>query len=149
MVELWFGEEFYLGRTAGVGERLQLPAVERFAFGFELCLDRVGEADVHVVAAEEEVFADGDALHGEVAVCVFDGDQAEVGSAAAEVADEHAVTGLDLVFPSAEFLRSPGVERRLRFFEQDDLIAEPGGGGGFEGEFARGFVERGRYGDDN
>ena len=59
--------------------------------------DRVGQGQVHVVAAQQDVLADGQARQREVARVVVDGDQREVGRAAADVAHEQDdVAGLDL-----------------------------------------------------
>ena len=58
---------------------------------FEPRAHGVRQRQVHVVAAEQDVIADGDALEREVAVGLADGDQREVGGAAADVADQHDV----------------------------------------------------------
>ena len=55
------------------------------------CCSSAREREVHVVAAEQDVLADRDALEREVAVALRDGDQAEVGGAAADVAHEDQV----------------------------------------------------------
>ncbi len=66
----------------------------------EALLEQAGERQVHVVAAEQDVLADGDALEGEVAVALGHGDQAEVGRAAADVADEDQVADRDAPAPA-------------------------------------------------
>ena len=76
-------------------EPVQLPGVDLVAGGLEPLLQQAREREVHVVAAEQDVLADRDALEGEVAVALGDGDQAEVGRAAADVADEDQVADLD------------------------------------------------------
>ena len=58
---------------------------------FEPLLQQAREREVHVVAAEQDVLADGDALEREVAVLLGHRDQAEVGGAAADVADEDEI----------------------------------------------------------
>jgi hypothetical protein len=78
----------------------------------------MGEGEVHVVAAEEEVFAHGDALEREVAVFSSDGDEAEVGCAPADIADEQEVAGLDLFAPVGALVFEPGVEGGLGFLEE-------------------------------
>ena len=72
-------------------QRQELPGVERLALGLELRLQRIGQRQIHVVAAEQDVLADADALELQVAVDIGDGDQAEIGGAAADVADEDDV----------------------------------------------------------
>jgi hypothetical protein len=45
-------------------EPLQLPSVNAVALLFEPLLQQARERQVHVVAAEQDVLADGDALQG-------------------------------------------------------------------------------------
>ena len=56
----------------------------------------IGEREVHVVAAEQDVVADGDALERQRALLLVDRDQGEVGGAAADVAHQHDVAGAEL-----------------------------------------------------
>ena len=72
-------------------QRLQLPGVDAVPGRFEPLLQQARERQVHVVAAEQDVIADRDALERQVAVALADGDQAEVGGAAADVADQDEV----------------------------------------------------------
>src|SRR5262249_23062762 len=82
------GEDLLLGGARGVDERALLPSGA-------LLPDRLGErvrqGEVHVVAAEEDVIADGDAVEDEVAVLLAHRDEREVGGAAADVAHEDDV----------------------------------------------------------
>ena len=86
----WSGsrEQRLLRDAALVPQRLQLPRVDAVAFALEALLHDAREREVHVVAAEQDVIADRDALEREVAVVLADRDQAEVGRAAADVAHE-------------------------------------------------------------
>ena len=59
------------------------------------------EREVHVVAAEQDVVADRDAMQFQVAFALDDGDQREVGGAAADVDDEDDVADLHLLAPAA------------------------------------------------
>ena len=56
----------------------------------------IGEREVHVVAAEQDVVADGDALERQLAALLAHGDQGEVGGAAADVADQDDVADREL-----------------------------------------------------
>ena len=85
------GEQRFLGRAAGVGERAQLPRVGLRALGGQLARHHVGEREVHVVAAEQDVLADRDAMQFEVAFALDHRDQREVGRAAADVDHEDDV----------------------------------------------------------
>ena len=131
-----------------MNQRQELPVADRLTLAFELGAQGVGQSQVHVVAAEQDVLADADALQRQFAVPFGDGDQAEVGSAAADVADQHDVAGLDLGAPLLAGLRRPGVERRQRLLQQDRL-AEPGGLGRLGGQGAGDLVERCGDGQDD
>ena len=48
----------------------------------------MGQRKIHVVAAEQEMLADGNALQGEVAVFSCHSDEAEIRRSAANIADE-------------------------------------------------------------
>ena len=136
-------EQLLLGRAARVGERAQLPRVELRAGGGQLARDDVREREVHVVAAEQDVVADRDALQLEVALALEHGDQREVAGAAADVDDEDDVADLHLLAPAAAARLDPAVERGLRLFEQRQRPVA-GGLGRLGGQLARGRVERGR-----
>ena len=76
------------------------------------------EGEVHVVATEQEVIADGNAAKRQLAIVVFDHDGAEVGRAAADVADQEDVARTELLRAMHRRCLHPGVERCLRLLEQ-------------------------------
>ena len=123
------------------------------ALGFDLALQCMGQGKVHIVAAQQNVFPDGDPVQfqflREAAGRLGDGDEAEVGRAAADVADEDEIARGNLMVPGNRALvglrvRDPGIEGCLRFLEQRDA-AKPGGERGFMGERTGHFVERRRH----
>ena len=59
----------------------------------------MGEGQVHVVAADERVIADGDAAKREFAGFFGDADQREVGGAAADIADEERIADFEVPPP--------------------------------------------------
>ena len=61
------GEERLLREAALVPQAVQLPGVDAMACGFEPLLQHARQRQVHVVAAEQDVVADRDALEREVA----------------------------------------------------------------------------------
>ena len=81
------GQQLLFGRPAAADERVEARRVERPA-GTQTRLDRARERDVHVVAAEEQVLADGDTLEAQLATARPRRDQREVGRAAADVDHE-------------------------------------------------------------
>jgi hypothetical protein len=83
-----------------VGQRPQLPGVELAALRRELAGDGIGQRQVHVVAAEQDVLADRDAVQFEVAVAFEHGDQREVAGAAADIDDQDDVARPHLLAPA-------------------------------------------------
>ena len=146
-VLLGFRKERFLGTPARVEQADALRGVEPLhAFG-QRAGNRVGQGQVHVVAAQKDVLAHGQPREHQVAAFVFHGDQGEVGRSAADVADQDDVAGLHLLAPLLALVSEPGVERSLRLFEQRDIL-ETGLGGRLDGQLARdrGRTRRGRSG---
>jgi hypothetical protein len=109
--------------------------------------DGTGEREIDIVAAQEDVFADGDAFEGEFAIGFADGDEREIGGAAADVDDEDEGAGVD-AFAPVGMAFEPGVESGLGFFEENE-IGKAGAAGGVFGEGAGGGVEGGGDGDED
>ena len=105
--------------------------LELVFFRSEPRLDVMRQGEIHVVAAEEQVVANGDAMEADGALGVTlrfvpaDLDQAEIGRAAADVADQDALPGLDVSIPVVAGRIDPGVEGGLRLFEEQDTRASP------------------------
>jgi hypothetical protein len=129
-------------------ERQELPGVQRFARRFQLGPQRVGERQIHVVAAKQNVFADADPLQLQDALGICNSDQAEIGGAATDVADQDDIAGSDQVAPCSARLRRPGVECRLWLLQQCD-VPQARGLGGLGGEASCDLIERGRNGQDD
>ena len=140
------GEELFLGDPARVAEGAPLLGVEPGRA--QLLLDLVGQGQVDVVAAEHQVVADGDPAKPGAAGGLDDGDEAEVGGPAADVADEDQFPGADLALPDVLVGDDPAVERRLGLLEQD-RAGDPGALRGLDGQFSSGLVERGGDGEDD
>ena len=99
----------------------ELHCVELRAFALQLRLDHASERKVHVVAAEQDVFANGDTVECQLAVLLFDGDQREVGCAAADVDDEDEIADRDLLAP-VRIGFDPRVEGCLWLFEKNQVL---------------------------
>jgi hypothetical protein len=125
-------------------QRQELPGIQRLAFGLQPGLQRVGQRQIHVVAAEQDVFADADALQLQVAGDIGHGDQAEVGGAATDVAHQDDVARRHRIAPLPAGSRGPGVEGGLRFLQQRD-VAQSGGLRRFGRQASRHLVERGGH----
>src|SRR5580704_19254609 len=102
-------------------ERKELPGVQRFARRLELSMQHMGERQIHIVAAKQNVFANADALKFQAARDICYSDQAEIGCAAADIADQHDIAMSNQVAPRSARLRGPGVECRLRLLQQCDV----------------------------
>ena len=79
------------------------------------------QGKIEIIAAEDQVIADGHAVELHLAAfAAADADQREVGRAAADVADEDFLARLDKLVPAVAMGIDPGIERRLRFFDEHD-----------------------------
>ena len=134
-------EQGDLCASCGMRQRQELPGVQRLAFGLQPGLQRIGQRQIHVVAAEQDVFADADALQLQVAGDIGHRDQAEIGGAAADVAHQDDVARRHRIAPLPAGPRGPGIEGRLRFLQQRD-VAQSGGLGRFGRQVSRDLVER-------
>ena len=118
MRRLLIAQQLFLGRPAGEPQGAPLLGVEPRAA--ELLLDVMRQREVDVVAAEHQVIADGDAAEARAGRRLDDRDQAEIGRAAADVADQDQLAGADLALPAVLVRDDPAIERRLRLLEQRD-----------------------------
>ena len=79
-------EQILLGHAAALPQAAHLPGVELGTFGSKPLLHSIGQGQVHVVTAKQDVLADGHPLQFQLATLIRDRDQAEVGGAAADIA---------------------------------------------------------------
>ncbi len=124
-------------------QRVELQAVEFCSLLGQLRFDGAGQREVHVVAAQQDVLADGNAVERQLAFALGDGDEREVRGAAADIDHQDQVARVDALAPVGMAL-DPGIERRLRLFEQDH-VAVACLLGGRQGELARHGVEGGGH----
>ena len=142
-------QQRFFGRARRMGERPELPRVQVLAFVLEPGLHDVGEREVHVVASEQDVVANGDALERECTIAIADFDEREVGRASADVDDEDDVSHRHIVAPGVATLSDPVVQRSLRLFEQDRRFFEASEFGRFDRQLASDRIERSRHGEDD
>ena len=141
-------EEPLLADPALVPELLELPRVDAVAGALELLLQPSRERQIHVVAAQQDVLAHGDAAQRERTVLLADRDEAEVGGPASHVAHQDQVAHLHALAPGVALRGEPRVERRLGLFEeaharQASLRRRP------ERQRPRLLVERGGHGHEH
>ena len=119
---LGVGEERLLGGPAGVPGRSHLAGVELRA-AWRRASAATWWASARSMLSPPSRMWSPTARRGqdEVARLLADGDQGEVGRAAADVADEDEVADLDLLAPVVALGVEPGVERGLRLFQQRDV----------------------------
>jgi hypothetical protein len=80
-------------------QRVHLPAVDLFAARLELLANAVGEGEIHVVAAEQDVIAHRNAHQLEGAARFDRRDRGEVGGASTDVDDQNDIAHLDFLAP--------------------------------------------------
>ena len=113
------------------------------------------QSQIQVVAAQDQMVADGDAVELN-AVCIVtaagclgvapagagaDANQREVGRAAADIANQNRLARLYPRLPVVAMLVDPGIEGRLRFFDQHDA-RQFGPRRRLHGQLASDLVER-------
>ena len=103
-------QQRFLGRAAGMPQGDRLPGVELHALFGEPAGDVMGQGQVHVVAAHQQVIADGDPPQDQFALLLGGADQRQVGRAAADVADQQRVA--DAKAPAASARRWRPARRR-------------------------------------
>src|SRR5580693_899288 len=96
---------------------VQLPGIDAVAGGFKALLQKARQSQVHVVAAQQYVVANGHTLQRQFAVFFGDGDEAEICGAPADIADENEIADFDSAAPSVALALKPSVKSCLWFFE--------------------------------
>src|SRR5437016_4813326 len=105
-----------------MSERAELKTIELLALRGELLPDHVSERQIHIVAAEQDVITDRDPLQCERAVLLDRVNQRKIAGATADIDNQHAVTGSELAAPTLAVLLDPGIQGRLRLFQQRHLF---------------------------
>src|SRR5215510_10929152 len=108
----------------------------------------VREREVHVVATQKDMIADGYTCELQIAVLFGYSDQGEVGRTATHVDHKDDVSDFDRLPERVADAFDPGVKRGLWFFEQRHIM-DPGMFGGLCGQFARSRIERRRNREDD
>ena len=134
-------KSLFLRDAALMPQAVQLPGVDAMARGLKALLQNARQRQIHVVAAQQDVIANGDAFQRQVAVLLGNHDQAEIRGAAAHVAHQNEVADLDAAAPGVALAFEPRVKGCLRLFQQRDLLIA-GLFGGAPGQLACFFVER-------
>ena len=147
--------------TAGPAQRITLS--QRELDVLELLFHAAGQGKIEIVAAEQKVLADGGSLKLQLAIDQASAHQAEVGRAAADVADQNQIAIAEVftvliprqirvrgwaIYVRAPIRRDPRIKRGQRFFEQSELV-ESGAAGGFDRQLARFLIERSWHGEDD
>src|SRR5205807_6801061 len=98
--QLRVAEQRFLRHPATVPEHLHLAGIKLRSFLRERLCGGMSEGQVHVVAAEQDMIADGHTCERQLAVFFTDGDQRKVRGAAANIANQDDVADLDLLAPA-------------------------------------------------
>jgi len=108
----------------------------------------VGQREVHIVAAQQDVIADRQAGKLHLAPLLGNGDEGKIGGAAADIDDQDDVAFADVVTEPLAHSLDPGIKRGLGLFEQGDVF-EAGVRGRRERQLARRGIEGGGNGQDD
>ena len=95
------------------------------------------------------MIAHSDPLQDQFAVLFADLHEREIGGATPDVTDQQDVVQLHQSAPPVPDLSDPGIDGRLRLFEQQQVIRQTRSQCGFPGQFASRCVERCRHGQDH
>ena len=110
--------------------------------------DHARQRGVHVVAAQHQMIADGDAAEQGTIGGNADLDEREIGGAAADIDDERQPDIFQGVGEVVSMARSEVVESGLGFLDQRELF-QPSLLSGADGQSPGGFVKRGWDSDDD
>ena len=138
-------EQILFCRPAALAQSAKLPGVELGALSGEALLDAVGQAQVHIVAAEEDVVADRDPFEHQLASLFRYRDQAQIGRSSTHIAHQDHIPDPDVFAPPVTSRLNPGVARGLGFFEQAHR-RQAGLLGSLDGQLASRRIKRGRHG---
>ncbi len=147
-VRLLVLKQLFLGQPATVPEHVHLAEVELGPLGGQGGGHVMGQGQVHVVPAQKNVIADRDPGQNQLPCLLADGDQGQVGGSAADVAYQDHIAHLDLVAPLVVAGMNPGIEGRLRFFQERDSF-QARSPGRFHRQLPRHGIERRRHGQDD
>src|SRR5579871_519621 len=115
---------------------------------FQALLQKACQRQIHIVAAQQDMVANSDALQHQFAVLFGDHNEAEVRRAASDVAYENEIADLDSAAPRIALAFEPSIERSLGLLEQGDVLI-PGAFGSASGQFTCFFIERSRHSDQH
>ncbi len=107
-------------------QRDRLPRVERDALLGKSSRRPMSKRQVHVVAADKQVISDRQATEHQFAVFFCDGDQREIGGAAADVAHQQRVAELEHAPPAVSGVVEPGIDGGLWLFKQHQILRQSG-----------------------
>ena len=142
MLETAIRQELLFHAPTEAKERIPLAGLKFFGLTNEFDLQVLRQRQIHVVAAEKQMVADGDAMKLDLAVgSPSNADQSEIGCAAADVANQNFLAGRNKLLPVVLMLVNPGIKRGLRLFNQHHF-GQAGPCGGLDGQFASDFIER-------
>ena len=133
----------FLCLTAAVRQCRELPRIQIFSLSKMVC-----ESQVHVVATEKNMIPYGYTCQLQIAVLFGYSDQGEVGRTAAHIDHKDDIPDFDRFPKGVADAVEPGVQRRLWFFEQRQIM-ESGLFGSLCRQFAGSGIERRRNREDD
>jgi len=148
--ELPFGrfQQQFFGLPALVPQLMPAPGVELARFAKDLGFDVAGEREIHVIAAEHQMFSNREAVEAQAFVPPADSNDGKIRGASADVANQYHLTFLHPVFPVGFMLGQPGIKGSKGFFDENHP-RQTGLGGCRHGEFPGDLIKRRRYREDD
>ena len=138
-------EQGFLGTAARLGKHAVLGRVESSRSG-QAGFDELGKRQVHVIAAQQQMFADGLTHEAEFALLLDGANEAEIAGTAADVHNQATRTRFEQRGLLGRVGCQPAVERGLRFFQKGQVF-NTCLAGSVHGQVARHIVERSRHGE--
>ena len=117
-LQIGIAEQALLGVRALPAQAAALPDGERHA---ELGFHQPGDGEIEIIAAQQQMLADGGAGEIDQIALARDADQAEIAGAAADVADQHDLAIEKQLAGLRQVVGDPGIERGGGLFEQGEL----------------------------
>ena len=104
-----------------------------------------GQRQIQIVAAQQQVLADGRARKFDAVAIAMHFDQREIAGAAADIAHQHQLPVEKALLRLRQMIGDPRIKRGRRLFHQREFF-DSSGMRGLHGQLARLFVERSRDG---
>ena len=130
-------------------QRDRLPGIKLHAFFRKTPSDVMGQSQIHVVAAYQQVIADGNSPQHQFTMFLGSTHEGQVRRTAAHIAYQQRVAHGQRAPPTFTRSSQPCINRCLRFFNQHQIRRQSGVERSLARQLASAGVERCRHGQHN